>query len=303
MACNIFVTIVATLGAVAWSGRSTAQGTCDRVCLNGLVDTYIAALAARDPSRLPVLAGVKVTENTNPVGLGDGIWQTVDKVGPYRLAVSDPSTGQAMLYTTAVENGLPTLLGVRIKEQNGKIAEIEQFVVRKAMHISGDYDNLKEVESVWSEPLRSSERVSRAELIKAANSYFDGIEQGNGNIVPFDAQCTRILNGRPSTPKLVEEMNNQRFNYIKHVTDRRFLVVDEQRGIVSGTFMFQHPGNITIPASALKDPQSQSDPNAVSLSGFPNTTEIIEAFKIRNGKLYRIFGYISLLPYHQKPGW
>ena len=44
-------------------------------------------------------------------------------------------------------------------------------------------------------------------------------------------------------------------------------------------------------------------PNPSALSAYPNTTQIIEAFKVRSGKLYRIFAYVSLLPYRQSPGW
>src|SRR5271170_1770946 len=36
---------------------------CDRQCLNGFVDQYLAALVAHDPSRLPLAKDVVFTEN------------------------------------------------------------------------------------------------------------------------------------------------------------------------------------------------------------------------------------------------
>ncbi len=99
------------------------------------------------------------------------------------------------------------------------------------------------------------------------------------------------------TPR--QQFNSKVFNYIKEVTQRRYLVVDEENGIVFGTFMFAHPGNVP----AVDWAATGLPPNPLALSAYPNTTQIIEAFKVRNGKLYRIFAYVSLLPYRQSPGW
>ena len=37
---------------------------CDRVCMTGIVDRYLAALVRHDPSGLPLNRDVKFTENT-----------------------------------------------------------------------------------------------------------------------------------------------------------------------------------------------------------------------------------------------
>jgi hypothetical protein len=49
-------------------------GQCDRDCLIGLVDQYLAALVANDPSCLRLTETVKYTENTATIPLGDGLW-------------------------------------------------------------------------------------------------------------------------------------------------------------------------------------------------------------------------------------
>jgi hypothetical protein len=46
---------------------------CDRLCLEGFVNSYLEALAARDPSRLPLADNVVFVENQQVLNLGDGL--------------------------------------------------------------------------------------------------------------------------------------------------------------------------------------------------------------------------------------
>ncbi len=307
-----FVLVLATLPVS--SARAAQTESCDRACLYGLMNQYLQALVAHDPSRLPLAPNVKFTENTNAMKLGDGLWQTIKALGSYTLYAADPSQGNVVYYGTASENGQLALFAVRLKQRERKLTEVETFVIRKATGIHGTFETLTQSDPVWAQPLPSSKRVSRQAMIHAANQYFDGIEQGNGDIVPFDDDCIRIENGRQTAPSTAsatgamagrpamsarQQMNSKAFNYIKEVTQRRFLVVDEENGIVFGTFMFAHPGNVPAPDWA----STGLPPNPLALSAYPNTTQIIEAFKLRDGKLYRIFAYVSLLPYRQSPGW
>jgi hypothetical protein len=56
-----FVTMeVAVAGQSALRDRSA---DCDRRCLEGFVNSYLEALAARDPSRLPLADNVVFVEN------------------------------------------------------------------------------------------------------------------------------------------------------------------------------------------------------------------------------------------------
>ena len=69
-------------------GTGTAQ-TCDRACLNGFVDQYLAALVAHDPSRLPLTKTARYTENGQTLDLGDGMWGPVITPGSYKLYLRD----------------------------------------------------------------------------------------------------------------------------------------------------------------------------------------------------------------------
>jgi hypothetical protein len=97
--------------------------------------------------------------------------------------------------------------------------------------------------------LSESERSSRDKLIKIANSYFDGIEQNTGGIVPFHKDCNRFENGTQTTnnPATIatgckEQFDNKVYAYITEVRDRRFLMADEEKGLVFGIFIFDMPG-------------------------------------------------------------
>jgi len=269
------------------------------------MDGYLAALIAHDPSRLRTVPDVKFTENTNRMALGDGLWQTVDSLGTFRLYVEDPATHQVAFYGTVQENGITALLGVRLKERGRRLSGIETFVIRQATGVHGTFDSLVRASPVWEEAVPPAERSSREALIHDANQYFNGIVQGNGDIVPFARNCVRIENGQQTAPTPATaghpsmsaraQFNSKLFLYIHAITHRRFLLVDPVRGLVYAVVMFQHPGNIPS--------RFKSKPHSFSLSSYPNTTEIIETFKIRAGKIRRIFAYVSLLPYRQRPGW
>ncbi|HEV2703456.1 MAG TPA: hypothetical protein VGV09_17645 [Steroidobacteraceae bacterium] len=292
---------VLLVSAIALHGAAVAANSsaCDRGCLHGVMDEYLAALAAHQPGRLSTTPDVKFTENTNRMKLGDGLWQTISSLGTFKLYIEDPQTEQVAFYGTVKENGLTALLGVRLKERSRRISEVETFVIRQASGVHGSFDNLTTVPSEWEESVPEGERSTREQLRHDANQYFNGIEQGNGKIVPFAEECLRIENGAQTAPTIATatrpsmtagaQFDTHMFDYIHEITNRRFLLADPEHGLVYAVVMFQHPGNIK--------------PQMKGLSSYPNTTEIIETFQVRHGKIRRIFAYVSLLPYRQVPGW
>jgi hypothetical protein len=286
---------------------------CDRECLHGVMDQYLAALVAHEPNQLKTTADVKFTENTNRMKLGDGLWQTIGSLGTFKLYIEDPQTQQVAFYGTVKENGATALLGVRLKQRAQRLSEVETFVVRQATGVHGTFDNLTTVPPEWEQTLPEGERSTREQLRHDANQYFNGIVQGNGKIVPFAATTLRTENGAQTAPTVATatrpsmsagaQFDTHMFDYIHEITNRRFLLMDPERGLVYAVVMFQHPGNIKPQMNAVTATSASAAPRPFSLSSYPNTTEIIETFQIRGGKIQRIFAYVSLLPYRQSPGW
>jgi hypothetical protein len=87
-ACRRLVAPVAfvLLGALV---QAQAPAPCDRRCLSGLLDGYVDALVAHEPSRLPLAPAVRFAENGQRLELGDGLWHTATGKGGYRLDLAD----------------------------------------------------------------------------------------------------------------------------------------------------------------------------------------------------------------------
>src|SRR3546814_867728 len=80
----------AGLAALLLGAATTAQAQdCDRTCLSGVMDSYLAAMTAHDASKLSVTRNVKYTENGVRLDLGDGLWQTLSAAPDYRITVID----------------------------------------------------------------------------------------------------------------------------------------------------------------------------------------------------------------------
>lgn len=126
---------VFTLAAFAYVPSAPAAppaSSCDRACLEGVVNDYLAALAARDPSKVSFADNVKFTENTAKLKIGEGFWQTANGIGSFRLTFAEPAAGEAGFIGTMREWDNPVIFCLRLKVSAGKISEVEDFVVRDA---------------------------------------------------------------------------------------------------------------------------------------------------------------------------
>ena len=269
---------------------------CERACLKGFVDRYLEALIAHDPARLPLTDDVRFSENTIQLNLGEALWQTASGLGEKRVYLADPYSDHAGFFGTILENGEPRMLAVRLKIRNHEISEIETIVTRAGL-LGPFEDGMEELlaNPIWAQPLTSDESVPRAEMVRAADLYFDGMDQNTGSIVPFSDQCNRTENGLQTTnnPNL-PEMGGvnigamgclEQFDLmgvgIYSTPERRFWMVDEERGIVFGMFMFTIKQQLSV-------------------------VPIAEAFKIKNGEIYEIEAVgVSggPLPYGSRSGW
>lgn len=295
--------------------KSAPASACDYACLTGLLDQYLAALVAHDPARLPLSPHVKFTENTIAMNLGDALWGTISGMGTYKIYFADPHAGEAGCEVTIRENGTPAILVVRLKVVAKKITEVET-VVRRGADPAVALEKFGQPNQVWLEPVSASERTPRADMLKDANLYFDGIVHLDGDLPPFDEKCNRILDGvqdtnnpsynegwangkyNPAALGCRDNMNTKIWAYIKAVDPRRFMIVDEKMGIVFGFFMFNHPGTV-LEADVPGIGKIPMPPSAKR----PFNVEVAEFFKIQNNKIRQVEGVQLALPYKQPTGW
>jgi hypothetical protein len=148
-----------------------------------LTDQYLAALVKHDPSGLPLSKGVRFIENTAEIRIGDGLWVGASEAPTtFKIYAVDPESNQVGFYGAMKENNRPLIIALRLKVVDGEITEIEHVLARNMR--ADRMQNLI---------------TPREDMINAANSYFEAIEHGDGEIAPFAEDCERHENGGQTT--------------------------------------------------------------------------------------------------------
>ena len=96
MKAAVMCVLIVTATGVVGAQRGPAGAACDKTCLQGIADTYLAALVAHDPSKAPLAPNAKFTEQAQPLAVGEGQLWTLTTEGPttFKIPVPDPTTGQ-----------------------------------------------------------------------------------------------------------------------------------------------------------------------------------------------------------------
>ncbi len=307
---------VFAMGSLNHANAAPAKaGDCDRACLNGFVDQYMAAVAAHDPSKLPTAANVRYTENNVEMKLGEGLWQTSDGWGSYKVYTDDPKSGQVGFLGVANEDSHLSCFAARLKVVDHKVTEIEVIVARPdgpgpsgSGAMTGGPANLKD-KPLFSEDEPADQRVSRDKLIALADGYFSTIQQNTGKLfTTFDPDCQRMENGsvtanNPNATNPVAKMGCQaqlETGLLKMVTrcrDRRYLVDEERQMVFAATF-FDHDG--TVRKNTLVDGSTRTIGAPFDR---PFTFLIFELFKIKDGKIRQIEAVLDVVPYYMPSPW
>jgi hypothetical protein len=291
---------------------------CARECLEGIARKYLDALLQRNPSVAPLADHVTFSENNVALLLGDGLWGTITGRGPpaTELLFADPLAGQVGFFGIVDEHGVPGYLAVRLKVEDRKITEIETLVNRIPPLPPGATPSPfatrtpKELQHfpVMTEAVPAGERVSRGRLIDIANGYFSTLQQNDGQLfTPFDDECSRMENGNVSAgdpnasypaAKLscAEQFKKGAYRFDSALRDRAFMLVDEERQLVLTRAFLDHN-------AVLTDFKLADGTPAVSSFKTPSTLCLLELFKIRGGKIYRVEVVYINVPYHMPSVW
>lgn len=308
--------LAAALGLAATLSAQTKGPACDRACLEPFVDRYLDAVIAHDPSKAPIAKNAKFTENGQRLDLGDGLWNTMDGKGAYRLFVTDVEAQEVAFLGSITEDKTPAMIALRLKIANRQIAEIEQFIQRSPSSAQG----FERIGYKWTEEVPPAERMSRDDLIKTANMYFTGMQKNDGKgVYPFADDCNRIENGSNSTnvpvaagkqkpdPKTAnmysanwscrEQFESGLIHFVTRIRDRRFVAVDPERGLVFSFTFFDHSAG---------DTRTFQTPNGRTVTAGPDqlwTWQIAELFQLRKGQIHQIEAIMERAPYGMQSGW
>lgn len=315
----------ATVAQTSAAPTATPVIACDRGCLEGMVERYFDAVVANDPSMVPLADDVIFTEDGQRLLIGDGLWNTMKRKGGYRLFTTDVAAGQVAVLATINEDHrdpaleTPALIGLRLKVENQVITEVEQLVVRSE-NGAKNVEAMGMPQAVYLEEVPAENRMSRADMISTANKYFTGMQQNDGKgDYPFAEDCDRIENGGHATnnptpagetrpdPKTalgysgqwtcLEQFESGLIHFVHRIRDRRFVAVDEERGIVFSFVFFDHPGG---------DTRTFQVPDGRSVTAGPVqpwTWQIAELFKVENNQIRRIEAILARSPYGMNSGW
>jgi hypothetical protein len=291
---------IAALAALAVGAAAPVRAqslACDRACLTGFIDAYFAALFANDAAALRQAARARITDNGAQKRLADTFWESAAEA-VYRFDIVNTERGDTGTQTVIRNaDGSKTMHMVRLKVLDGAITEIETIKANE-----GDADRLWGPEQLTAVSpdlklsIREPERDSYYDLIAAAEGYWRAF-QTNGTPAYHPARlmpdARRYENGLQTTG-LVRNGEYQsaqrgfdegRF-LNRNIWDRRYPVVDEERGIVLSIVRFGIKGGA----------KSQSTVTS-------NDRLVAEFFAVKRGYIQEIQAVLFNLPDAEPTGW
>lgn len=203
-----------------------------------------------------------------------------------------------------------------------KITEIETLVIRN-QNAAENLDKIGAPRAALLQAVPERERMSRDELVRTANMYFSGLELNDGKgEYPFLDSCARLENGSvtagdpaavPGAPvpgagsspgepprsrmSCRQQFESGMFHYVTRIRDRRFVVVDRERGIAFAFVFFDNA------AGEARNVTLSDGRKVVSGSSVPWTWQIAELFKIEKGRIGPVESVLHPVPYGMGSGW
>ena len=322
--------LLSLLIVVGATRNTAAQTACDRACLTGVADAWFAAIVAHDPSKAPIAATVRFTEQTQVKPIGDGLWKTASKAPTtFKVYVADPVVSQIGGIVVMEDAGKPVQVAVRLKVQNRQITEAEHLIWTNVNAAS--LANLTTPRPGLLATVPPAERLSREVLLLYAHGYYDAIEQSDGKAVPFADDCVRREGGmhtagpRPAAAgappatapaagqgptsaqgsgmgsmTCAAQLDTRFMSYIESINLRHVWIADEEKGLVFGLSMFHHPMNEKVLTLVYPDGTRGTRDMTTQRQFDMAAAHII---KVRDRRIHEIEASGAVLPFNSKNGW
>jgi hypothetical protein len=263
--------LVVTLGLTA-----LAQATeCDRSCLIGVADGYLAALVAKKPAAAPFASTIRMAENAKLIQPGEGFWKDVSG-GPteFRIYVPDPVSRQV---------GFVGMMA-------GANAALR---------------NLQKVRPGLLEVVPPAQRMERAKLLTIGATYYDAVDNNRGADAPFAKDCVRHENGlrttgnpaRPNDPSSIpgslgcaDQLDTNIMAYMGPIERRDVSIADPVTGLAMGWSIIRHP-MLEKTYRVFNVPGYEK--RTVNFEAFDNFAAHV--FKVKDGEIHEIeaVGYVG----------
>lgn len=317
---TVLALTVGGLGSLAFASAASAA-SCDRACLIGVTDKYLAAMVAHDPSKAPLASNVMFVENVKRMKPGEGLWKTATG-GPtaFRIYVPDVALQQAGWLGVIQQDGKPVMLALRLKVENGKITQAEHIYAAPG-NFPGAKENLVTVRPGLLKEIPAGKRLPEARLRAIGAAYYDALDDNKGSEAPFAADCQRRENGMTTagegagappvkdanTSPIAHDCKGQidsgSFIYIDRIDNRRMIAADPVTGLAMGMSQFRHPFT-NLPYKVKHIDGSTSERNAENMKYKPFDLPAAHVFKIGpEGQIHEIEAVGFMAPYKSPSGW
>jgi hypothetical protein len=319
---RLCVGLVAIALAVMAGMAQAADTGLDRAGLLKLADTYLAALVAHDPGRVPLASDVKVVENVTRIKPGEGLWKTATaEPTEFKIIVPDPVLQEVGGLVVMQNEGKPAQVGFRLKVVNGKIVEAEHMIV--AMR-DGNNPNLQKPRPAMLLEVPDEWADSHGRLIHIAKSYYDALDNNNGHLAPFASDCERHENGMRTAPSggpalggsmpgggaprpvgllgmqdCTTQIDSGAFQYITTIDNRRVEIADTVTGLAVGFSHFRHP--MTQKKFKIFGNPNREEADMTSQRAFDMPA--LHIYKIWGGQIHEIEAIGIVAPYNSPTGW
>ena len=241
-----------------------------------LLNVYLQSLVDNTPEKVPLTNDYRATYNGEKCRCGDNeIWEHVLRFQS-RQSFTDLCTRSVVFFATATNEALITAGGKEYPKQKSTDLSLISIPVSLRprswwfyfLRITARDDLICEIEELttpeqilkfdtmpWDYPVRiqsldsyvpESERISREELITAADTYWLGCEgKVSPDDVPVHPDCGRLELGE----QCVQSKRN--YNTVRsimrkttvrwQITNRRWYIADEERGLAVCIVEFRQP--------------------------------------------------------------
>ena len=275
-------------------------------------EAYLDALEAKEPARLCWADDAVFSENNVCLEIGDGLWNTISKRRQsYDLKAADPAARQVSWFGIVEEHGVPAIMALRLQIAGNRIAEAETIVCRKVdLSPFPGIDSYITPRPLMLADLPAAQRRPRNEMIAVANGYFDTLQMNDGTLhAEFTDDCERVENGVQTTNNpeafgdypiaglgCAEQFRKGHFRFDDRLRDRRFPLVDEDKGLVLAGGFIDHTGR-------LVDLTWTDGTKARSVFHYPHSFVLFELFKIVEGKIAGVEAVFVTVPYNMVSAW
>lgn len=311
VAFSLAMTLAPAHGQAFGERTALPHWACDRACLESFATAYVGALKNRDVGAAPFSEHARFTENSVEMPLGEGLWDTVSAIDSADgMIAADTETGNVAWFGHAFEHDKLVFLAIRLKIDRDQITEAETVVSRKGT-MPLIFGTGKEPHNpAFSQALTDAQRRPRSRLRAVADSYFNTVEYNDGQVfAQFKPDCSRLENGISTTAKTDNSSSSASvaigceaqfklgiYRINKQLRERRFPLIDEERGIVIGMNFFDH-------ANYFDEYKLTDGRTMKTLLKWPNSLSIMEAFKIVDGQIQTIEAIFDYVPYGMHSPW